>query len=307
MCKDNRVLVTGGTGFLGKYVDVELENKGYSVCVSSSNYNLTIPDRARDVIIDSNATQVIHLAANVGGIGANKANPGKFFYDNLMMGVNLIEACRIHKIKKVVIIGTICSYPKDCPIPFKEEDLWNGYPEETNAPYGIAKKALLTMAQAYREQYDMNIIYLMPVNLYGPGDNFCLETSHVIPAIIHKCFMASKGYIELWGSGKPTREFIYVSEAARAIVLALESYNGAAPINIGTGQSITICELANKIAELVGGNNNIYWDNKKPNGQWARQLNTDNASIHFYFRSRINLLEGLSRTVEWYRRERKDG
>jgi GDP-L-fucose synthase len=250
---------------------------------------------------------LIHLAAVVGGIGANRANPGRFFYDNAMMGIQLIEGARRHGVEKTVVLGTICAYPKFTPAPFREEDLWNGYPEETNAPYGIAKKALLVQCQAYREQYGMNAIFLLPVNLYGPGDNFDLESSHVIPALIRKCAEAvdeGRDEIVLWGDGSPTREFLYVEDAAEGIVLATERYDKPDPVNLGSGMEISIRDLAVKIAGITGFPGRIVWDATQPNGQPRRYLDVSRAEREFGFRARTPFDIGLRKTVEWYRSKR---
>jgi GDP-L-fucose synthase len=246
---------------------------------------------------------VIHLAARVGGIGANRANPGKFFYDNAMMGLQLMEEGRVRGLHKFVAIGTVCSYPKDTPVPFQEENLWKGYPEETNAPYGLAKKMLLVQSQAYREQYGFSSIFLIPVNLYGPGDNFDLETSHVVPALIRKCVearQAGKREIVCWGDGTPTREFLYVEDCADAIVAAAEKYDDADPVNIGAGREISIKALAEQIANLTGFNGQILWDKSKPNGQPRRCLDTNRARQRFGFTAKTDFRDGLQRTVEWY-------
>jgi len=246
---------------------------------------------------------IIHLAAVVGGIGINKDNPGKFFYDNLMMGVQLVETSRLAKIPKVVLIGTICAYPKFTEVPFKEEDLWDGYPEETNAPYGLAKKMLLVQSQAYRKQYGFNSIYLLPVNMYGPGDNFDLYSSHVIPALIRKCVEAvqnNKDYIEVWGTGKASREFLYVEDAARGILLAAEKYNSSEPVNLGAGFEITIKELVYKIAKLTDFKGEIRWDSSKPNGQPRRSLDVSKAKKLFGYEAKVNFDEGLKRTIDWF-------
>lgn len=299
-------MVTGGAGFLGQHVVKQLEAAGATdICVPRKrDYDLR---RESDVIRlyrDSNAEIVIHLAAAVGGIGANRAHPGSFFYDNLLMGILLIEQARLCGVEKFVAIGTICAYPKFAPVPFKEDDLWNGYPEETNAPYGLAKKMLLVQSQAYREQYGMNSIYLLPVNLYGPGDNFDLETSHVIPAIIRKVIAAQSAQaaeITCWGDGSPTREFLYVEDCAEAILLATQRYNGAEPVNIGTGTEISIAALVEMICEMIGYRGQIRWDRSKPNGQPRRCLDTERAYNYFGFRARVPLAEGLARTIAWYR------
>jgi GDP-L-fucose synthase len=246
---------------------------------------------------------VIHAAAVVGGIGANRLNPGQFFYENAIMGIQLIEACRRYGVEKTVVLGTICAYPKFTPVPFREEDLWNGYPEETNAPYGIAKKALLVQCQAYRQQYGMDAVFLLPVNLYGPGDNFDLESSHVIPALIRKCVEGKEQgsrEIVLWGDGTPTREFLYVQDAAEGIVTAVERYSGSEPVNLGSGEEIPISELAGKISALTGFAGRIVWDSSKPNGQPRRRLDTSRAEREFGFRARTSLEEGLRATIQWY-------
>ena len=247
---------------------------------------------------------VVHLAASVGGIGANRAEPGRFFYENAIMGIELIEACRARGVAKTLVAGTICAYPRNTPVPFREGDLWNGYPEETNAPYGIAKKALLVQAQAYREQYGMNCIYLLPVNLYGPKDNFDLDTSHVIPAMLRKFFDAQasgSNRVTLWGDGSPTREFLYVEDAARAFRLALEHYSGAEPVNVGSGEEISIRDLAEAVREVTGYRGAIEWDTTMPNGQARRRLATDQAERAFGFRAKVGLREGLERTAAWAR------
>jgi GDP-L-fucose synthase len=255
---------------------------------------------------DSKPEIVIHLAARVGGIGANRANPGKFFYDNLMMGVQMMDAGRRVGIEKFVAIGTVCSYPKFTPVPFKEEDLWNGYPEETNAPYGLAKKMLLVQSQAYRQQYGFNSIFLLPVNLYGPRDNFDLNTSHVIPALIRKCIEAvQKGETEIgvWGTGKPTREFLYVEDAAEGILLAAEKYDKPDPVNLGAGFEISIKDLVELVVKQTGFKGKIIWDSSKPDGQPRRRLDTSRAEKEFGFRAKVGFEEGLQRTIDWYRKE----
>jgi len=303
---DLRVLVTGGSGFLGSYVVDNLRRKGCKdiFIPRSKDYNLVENEAVIKLYRETKPDLVIHLAANVGGIGANRANPGLFFYNNLMMGVQMMEQGRIHGVQKFVAIGTICAYPKYAPVPFKEEDLWNGYPEETNAPYGLAKKMLLVQAQAYREQYSLNAIYLLPVNLYGPGDNFDLSSSHVIPALIKKCLDAvEKGekYIEVWGTGKATREFLYIEDAAEGIVLATEHYNGAEPVNLGAGSEISIGELVSLIVKLTGFRGEILWDDTKPDGQPRRLLDTMKAEKYFGFKAKKDLEEGLRKTIQWYR------
>jgi len=301
-----RVLVTGGAGFLGSYVADSLRRKGCKdiFIPRSKDYDLVENGDVIKLYREAKPDLVIHLAANVGGIGANQANPGSFFYNNLMMGVQMMEQGRIHGVQKFVAIGTICAYPKYTPAPFKEEDLWNGYPEETNAPYGLAKKMLLVQAQAYREQYGFNAIYLLPVNLYGPGDNFDLSSSHVIPALIKKCVDAvEREYpsIEVWGTGKATREFLYVEDAAEGIVLATEHYNGAEPVNLGAGSEISIGELVRLIVKLTGFRGEILWDNTKPDGQPRRLLDTTKAEKYFGFKAKMDLEEGLRKTIHWYR------
>ncbi len=305
MSKYERVVVTGGAGFLGQNVVNELKQRGYSniVVPRSREYDLTEQQQVRKLLSDTRPQLVIHLAAVVGGIGANRENPGKYFYDNLMMGVMLIEESRRAGVDKIVSVGTICSYPKFTPVPFKEEDLWSGYPEETNAPYGLAKKMLLVQSQAYREQYAFNGIYLMPVNLYGPGDNFDHASSHVIPALIRKCLEAKAANartVELWGDGSPTREFLYVTDAARSIVTAAENYDGSDPVNLGSGWEVTIKELAEQIAKIVGFDGQIVWDATKPNGQPRRRLDTSKAEKLFGFKAKTSLSEGLQETISWY-------
>lgn len=307
---DQRVIVTGGAGFLGRYVCAGLERTGVAkdhiLVPRSAEYDLTQAEAVARMYADLRPDVVIHLAAQVGGIGANRANPGRFFYENLAMGMHLIEQARIAGVKKFVMVGTVCSYPKHAPVPFREEDLWNGYPEETNAPYGIAKKSLLVMLQAYRSQYGLNGIFLIPVNLYGPGDNFDLESSHVIPAMVRKFTEAHERQLPevvLWGSGKACREFLHVEDCARAVVLAMQRYDGAEPVNIGTGHEISIRELADKIQRLVGYNGRIRWDTTKPDGQPRRCLDVSRARRLFDFEASVGLDEGLERTVAWYRRE----
>ncbi|HEY9759848.1 MAG TPA: GDP-L-fucose synthase [Oculatellaceae cyanobacterium] len=303
--KQKNVLVTGGAGFLGKKVVAELKSRGYQdiFVPRSAEHDLTEQSKVRDLIRSVQPDLVIHLAAVVGGIGANRENPGKYFYDNLMMGVMLIEECRKGQVDKVVSVGTICAYPKFAPIPFKEEDIWNGYPEETNAPYGLAKKMLLVQSQAYREQYGMNCVYLLPVNLYGPEDNFDESSSHVIPALIKKCIDAKEAKADevvLWGDGSPTREFLYVDDAARGIVDAAEKYNKSDAVNLGSGEEISIKDLAEKIAGLTGFKGKIAWDTTKPNGQPRRKLDTSKAKNEFGFESGVNFDEGLQQTIDWY-------
>lgn len=306
---DKRVVVTGGAGFLGSFVVEQLRAKGCRAVVvpSSKDYDLVEMDAVRRLYADANPDVVVHLAARVGGIGANQANPGRFFYDNLMMGSQLIEVGRQLGIKKFVAIGTICAYPKYAPIPFKEDDLWAGYPEETNAPYGLAKKMMLVQSQAYRQQYGFNSIVLFPVNLYGPRDNFDLETSHVIPALIRKCAEAQqngKPEIVLWGDGTPTREFLYVEDAAEGILLAAEQYNESRPLNLGTGEEISIKNLAGMIAAELGFHGRIRWDHTKPNGQPRRCLDVSRIKQTIGFQAAHSLRDGLKKTIQWYRANR---
>ena len=296
--------MTGGRGFLGRPVVRSVEEAGAQVSTfSSSEYDLTRQADVARMYSDFRPELVIHLAARVGGIGANLDNPGKFFYDNAIMGIELMEQARRLGLSKFVQIGTICAYPKFTPVPFSEDDLWNGYPEETNAPYGLAKKMLLVQAQAYRAQYGFNAIYLLPVNLYGPNDNFDLRNSHVIPAIIRKCVEARESgsdSIEVWGTGSPTREFLYVDDAARAIVIAAERYNKADPVNLGSSEEISIKDLIELIAELTEFKGRIKWDKSKPDGQPRRKLNVERAWREFGFRSSTNLRGGLQQTIRWY-------
>jgi GDP-L-fucose synthase len=303
-----RLVVTGGAGFLGKNVVGKLEERGCREIFIPRNrdYDLVQMEAVHKLYADTKPDIVVHLAARVGGIGANMRNPGSFFYENLMMGVQLMEQGRLHGIEKFVAIGTICAYPKFTPIPFREADIWNGYPEETNAPYGLAKKMLLVQSQAYRQQYGFNAIYLLPVNLYGPGDNFDPEYSHVIPALIKKVFDAKKKgekKIVAWGSGKPTREFLYVEDAAEGIVLATEKYNKPEPVNLGAGFEIAIKALAELICEIADFDGRIEWDTSQPDGQPRRRLDTSKAKREFDFVARTDLREGLKKTIEWYKRE----
>lgn len=299
--------MTGGAGFLGSHVMEKLRERGCSNLrvADRTDYDLRNRSEIERLFREFPPEIVIHLAAAVGGIGANQACPGSLFYDNAIMGIELIEQCRKAAAEKLVLLGTVCAYAKFTPVPFKEEDLWNGYPEETNAPYGLAKKMLLVQSQAYRQQYGFNSIYLLPVNLYGPGDNFDPRTSHVIPALMRKCVEAlKKGEKEIvcWGGGdgSATREFLYVDDCAEAILLASERYNGSEPVNVGAGFEISIRDLANKIAELVGFRGQIVWDTSRPNGQPRRCLDTTRAEEKFGFRATVSLEEGLRRTLEWY-------
>jgi GDP-L-fucose synthase len=307
--ENTRVVVTGGAGFLGSFVVEQLRARGCSQIIipRSKDYDLVQMAAVQRLYADTKPDVVIHLAARVGGIGANQANPGRFFYDNLMMGTQLIEVGRQQGLKKFVALGTICAYPKFAPIPFKEDDIWNGYPEETNAPYGLAKKMMLVQSQAYRQQYGFNSIVLFPVNLYGPRDNFDLQTSHVIPALIRKCLEAQEAgrtTFTLWGDGTPSREFLYVEDAAEGILLAAEAYEGNLPVNLGTGEEVTVRNLATLIAAEVGFTGQIEWDTTKPNGQPRRCLDVSRAKQLFGFQARHNLREGLKKTIQWFRSNR---
>jgi len=307
---DQRIAVTGGAGFLGNYVVRKLQNVGcrHIFVPRSTDYDLTRMDDVVRMYEDARPEVVIHLAAKVGGIGYIKERPGEFFYDNLMMGIQVMEQGRRYGVEKLVAIVTVCSYPKDAPVPFREEDLWCGYPEETNAPYGVAKKMFIVQAQAYRQQYGFNAISLLPANLYGPGDNFDPASSHVIPALIAKCVEAmEKGYdaVDVWGTGNASREFLYVEDAAEAIVLATERYNGAEPINIGTGREATIRELVDVIVRLTGFQGRVVWDPSKPDGQPRRCLDTSKAKQEFGFEAKTPLELGLQNTIEWYLGQRR--
>ena len=309
---DQRVLVTGGAGFLGLHLVRALRARGMSpdqiTTPRSAGLDLRRWESCQAAVEGQDI--VIHLAAVVGGIGINRERPGKFFYDNLMMGTQLMEAARLAGVQKFVAIGTICAYPKFTPVPFREEELWNGYPEETNAPYGLAKKMQLVQAQAYRQQYGFNAIYLLPVNLYGPGDNFDPHSSHVIPALIKKCVDATENgddRIVVWGDGSPTREFLYVEDCAEGILLATEGYDGPEPVNLGSGMEISIKDLVQLIAELTGFEGEIVWDISRPNGQPRRCLDVSRAERYFGFRARTDFQEGLRRTITWYVEQRRQG
>lgn len=304
--RDKRVVVTGGAGFLGSNVVRQIQEAGCEQIFvpRSREYDLTHMEAVRQLYADTKPHIVIHLAARVGGIGANRENPGKFFYDNLMMGTQMIEVGRQVNLEKFVCLGTVCAYPKFTPVPFHEDELWNGYPEDTNAPYGIAKKALLVQLQSYRQQYGFNGIFLLPTNLYGPGDNFDPATSHVIPALIKKCVDAVRSqtpYIECWGTGSASREFLFVKDAARAVLAATERYNGAEPVNIGAHREISIRELVTLIAELTNFQGEIRWDATKPDGQPRRCLDTSRAQALFGFTATTDFHEGLQETIQWYK------
>jgi GDP-L-fucose synthase len=303
--QERRICVTGGAGFLGRVVVDKLRLRGAkSIFVPTiEEYDLVRLADIQRMLADSQPDIIIHLAAQVGGIGANKARPAEFFYNNLVMGVQLMHEAWLHQVSKFVAIGTICAYPKFTPIPFAEENLWNGYPEETNAPYGLAKKMLLVQAQSYRQQYGYNAIFLLPVNLYGPGDNFSPESSHVIPALIRKCVEAKavgSEEIFVWGDGSPTREFLYVDDAAEGILLASERYDGSEPVNLGSGKEISIFDLAELIVRLTGFNGRLVWDKSMPNGQPRRALDTRRAQAYFGFEAHLPFEEGLQRTIDWY-------
>jgi len=307
---EKRICVTGGAGFLGTYLIKHLRKRGAeNIFVPKiEDYDLVQQDAIQQMLTDSNPEVIIHLAAHVGGIGANREHPAEFFYDNLMMGVQLLHQAYEFGVEKFVAIGTVCAYPKFTPVPFSENDLWKGYPEETNAPYGLAKKMLLVQSQAYRDQYGYNSIFLLPVNLYGPGDNFNPRTSHVIPALIRKCIEAKEqgqDHIIVWGDGSPTREFIYVKDAARGIALAAERYNQSLPVNIGSGFEISIKDLVEKIARMTGFDGRLVWDTSKPNGQPRRALDTSRARDMFGFEAHTDFEEGLQETIDWYCQNRK--
>jgi GDP-L-fucose synthase len=309
--KNERITVTGGKGFLGKHLSKKLQDNGYhKIAVADlPEYNLVNLDDVQRMYEDTKPNIVIHLAAKVGGIGFNQENPASLFYDNIMMGVQLIHEGNLRKIDKFVALGTICAYPKFTPVPFQEDDLWNGYPEETNAPYGLAKKMMLVQSQAYRQQYGFNSIFVLPVNLYGPGDNFDPRSSHVIPALIKKCVDAitfGEREIIVWGTGKATREFFYVEDAAEAIILAMEKYNKSDPVNIGAGFEISIRDLVGLIIELTGFQGRVIWDETKPDGQPRRMLDTARAYHEFGFKAQTDFRAGLAKTIEWYRSHRAE-
>ncbi|MCM3903816.1 MAG: GDP-L-fucose synthase [Pyrinomonadaceae bacterium] len=307
-----RVVVTGGAGFLGRFIVERLQRyPAVEVLVPrSADYNLVDEGDIKRLLSDTHPELIIHLAAVVGGIGANQKNPGKFFYENLMMGAQLIEQARLHGTKKFVALGTVCAYPKFTPTPFREDDLWNGYPEETNAPYGLAKKMMLVQSQSYRQQYGFNSIFLLPANLYGPGDNFDPERSHVIPALIRKCIEARESgsaFVEAWGTGNASREFLYVEDCAEGVLRAAARYEESEPINIGTGSEIKISELLQIIARLTRFDGEIHWQHDKPDGQPRRRLDVSRAFEQFGFKAQVSLEEGLRRTIDWYEAQMAGG
>ena len=309
MLKNKRITVTGGKGFLGSHLLKKLKDCGcrHINIADRPEYDLTDIADIRRMYEEAKPQIVIHLAAKVGGIGFNQEKPAELFYDNLIMGTQLLHEAYLRNIEKFIALGTICAYPKFTPVPFKEEDIWNGYPEETNAPYGLAKKMMLVQSQAYRQQYDFNAIFLLPVNLYGPGDNFDPRSSHVIPALIKKCFDAmdnNSDTLEVWGTGEATREFFYVEDAAEAICMATDAYNKSEPVNIGAGFEISIKELTELIAKLTGFQGKITWDKSKPDGQPRRMLDTTKALKEFMFTAKTNLTEGLIKTIDWYKENR---
>jgi len=306
---ERRILLTGGGGFLGGFIAAELQRRNPAALFTPRASELDLRDAVavRAYLAEKRPNLVIHAAAVVGGIGANSQHPGRFFYDNAVMGLHLIEESRLAGVEKFVCLGTVCAYPKHTPVPFREDDLWNGYPEETNAPYGLAKKMLLVQLQAYRQEYGFNCIFLLPVNLYGPRDNFDLETSHVIPAMIRKFTEArdrNEATVTLWGDGSPTREFLYVEDAAEGIVTATEKYDGNAPVNLGSGEEISIRDLAQTIAQSVGFRGEIIWDTTRANGQPRRKLDVSRAEAEFGFRARTSMRDGMAKTISWYEESR---
>ncbi len=297
----DNIIVTGGNGFLGQHLINELQEKGYKpISLDSKSYDLTSPIQTQAMFLDLKPDHVFHLAATVGGIGANRNHPGLFFYDNMMMGMNVIHNAMVYGIKKIIFVGTTCSYPKLASIPFGEHSLFDGYPEETNAPYGIAKRALLTMLRAYQDEYNLRYAYLIPTNLYGPGDNFDDSTSHVIPALVKKC-LSEKDEITIWGSGRPTRDFVYVTDVAKALVMAMESYDRPEPLNIGSGEEIQIQTLLHFIMQKTGFCGKITYDSSKPDGQPKRALNTKAIRNALYWKPEVNLQDGLQMTIDWYK------
>lgn len=304
--REKKILVTGGTGFLGKYVVEELSRHGVQPAdiIVPRSQEFDLREKSNCLLLTQGVDLVIHLAGNVGGIGKNQRLPGTLFYDNAIMGIELMDAARKNQVKKFVCLGTICAYPKYTPVPFREDDLWAGYPEETNAPYGLAKKVLLVQAHAYRQEFDFNAIYLLPVNMYGPGDNFNPDSSHVIPATIKKICDAAKiggeKFVEMWGDGTPTREFLYVDDAARGIVLAAQRYDKAEPVNLGSGGEISIKDLVTLIAEILEFKGEIRWDTSKPNGQPRRLLDVSRAEKEFQFKAQVSFRDGLQKTIDWY-------
>ena len=298
-----RVLVTGGGGFVGSHLVERLERDGADVVVARRrDHDLTSLEDTERLFAEAKPELVFHLAAEVGGIGANRANPGRYWYANLLLGAHVLEQSRLHDVRKLVVAGTVCAYPKHTPVPFGEDELWNGFPEETNAPYGVAKKAVLVGAQAYREQYGLNTVYLLPANLYGPRDKFHPTNAHVIPDLIRK-MVDSTGEVVLWGDGSPTREFLYVDDCVEGLALAAERYDGAEPVNLGTGVETSIRELAETVADVTGFEGEIVWDTSMPNGQPRRSLDSSRAAERFGFRAQVGLRDGLERTVAWYRSE----